>query len=38
VEKGSDILTELGQSNSMGIGQVSIPIHHSSLANGEIAR
>jgi uroporphyrin-III C-methyltransferase len=38
VEKGSDILKELGQSNSMGIGQVSIPIHHSSLANGEIAR
>jgi uroporphyrin-III C-methyltransferase len=38
VEKGLDILKELGQSNSTGIGQVSIPVHHGPLANGEIAR
>jgi uroporphyrin-III C-methyltransferase len=38
VEKGLDILKELGQSNSTGIGQVSIPLHHGPLANGEIAK
>ena len=38
VEKGLDILKELGQSNSTGIGQVSIPLHHGPLANGGIAK
>jgi uroporphyrin-III C-methyltransferase len=37
MEKGLDILKELGESNSAGIEQVSIPVHHGSLANGEIA-
>jgi len=32
-----DILKELGESNSAGKEQVSIPVHHGSLANGEIA-
>jgi uroporphyrin-III C-methyltransferase len=37
VEKGLDIVKELGQSNSTSIEQASIPVRHGSPANGETA-
>jgi uroporphyrin-III C-methyltransferase len=37
IERGLDIVKELGESNSAGIEQVSIPVHHGSLASGEVA-